>query len=146
MTLLESLPQEDRNAVEVLARRAELNTSLQSSETGSIGLTQSSKTVKDVPFSYTGSLDTGLVVHHERSTTRISAETIQRIRDEIESRQSPVKMGACNKPLIPDSVGEAMNMRYKTAPQNLSYVVPLLEEQGAIATRKEGRYWMIYRR
>jgi hypothetical protein len=80
-----------------------------------------------VEFQYSGSLDTGLIIH-KNIEIYISKNIIQMIRREIEKR-SPVFMGACRDKPIKDSIGETLkNNGY--SPQNLSYVIPLLIEEG----------------
>ncbi len=87
------------------------------------------KTVTGVPFEYSGSLTTGLIISFQSSAMKISPETVRIIRHEITTR-SPVLMGANRKPLVADSVGEALWMKHKTSPQVMSYVLPLLIEEG----------------
>jgi len=87
----------------------------------------SARTLMGVEFQYSGSLDTGLIIH-KNIEIYISKNIIQMIRSEIEKR-SPVFMGACRDKPIKDSIGEALkNSGY--SPQNLSYVIPLLIEEG----------------
>ena len=81
------------------------------------------------PFGYDGSLDTGLVIHMPKSTMRISADSIAFIRDEIQ-RRSPVLMGANRDPLVRNSVGETLALQAGKSPQLMSYVLPLLVEEG----------------
>ncbi len=80
-------------------------------------------------FEYSGSLKTGLLVLFESSATKIKPEMIQIIRDEITTR-SPVLMGASRKPLVKGSVGETLWLKHKISPQVMSYVLPLLIEEG----------------
>ena len=87
----------------------------------------SARTLMGVEFQYSGSLGTGLVVH-KNTDIYISVNIIQMIRGEIE-RRSPVLMGACRDNPTRDSIGETLlNNGY--SPQNLSYVIPLLIEEG----------------
>jgi len=86
------------------------------------------KTVTGVNFFYSGSLNTGLVVH-KGTGVRISVEIIRFIRGEID-RRSPVLMGACRDNPAKHSVGEALVATLGGSPQYLSYVVPLLMEEG----------------
>ena len=81
------------------------------------------------PFGYDGSLNTDLVVHMPASTMRINAESISFIRNQIQ-RRSPVLMGANRDPLVRNSVGETLAKETGKSPQLLSYVVPLLVEEG----------------
>jgi hypothetical protein len=88
-------------------------------------------TITGIPFDYSGSLATGLVVSFRNSATatKISPETIRIIRNEI-AKRSPVLMGANRKPLVADSVGEMLWLKHRTSPQVMSYVLPLLIEEG----------------
>src|SRR5580700_8306884 len=88
-----------------------------------------SRTVMGVEFDYTGSLDSGLLVLREKSAVKITPEVIRLIRGEILKR-SPVLMGANRKPLVPNSVGETLWTEHKVSPQVMSYVLPLLVEEG----------------
>jgi hypothetical protein len=87
----------------------------------------SGRTLMGVEFHYSGSLDTGLIVH-KNVDIHISAKIIRLIRGEIE-RRSPVLMGACRDNPTRDSIGETLlNNGY--SPQFSSYVIPLLIEEG----------------
>ena len=88
----------------------------------------SSRTLMGVDFDYSGSLESGLTVH-KGVDVEIKPEIVRIIRNEIR-RRSPVLMGACRKPLVPDSIGETLSRDYRVSPQTLSYVVPLLVEEG----------------
>jgi hypothetical protein len=87
-----------------------------------------SRTITRVDFEYSGSLDTGLIIH-KRTDVPITQETVQIIRREIQNR-TPVLMGACRKPLVADSVGETLWTEHRVSPQVMSYVLPLLVEEG----------------
>ena len=95
------------------------------------------KTLTGTSFQYSGSLAAGLTVEFATSTLKISREIIRVIRNEITNR-TPVRMGACRKPLVPNSVGETLRLGYGVAPQVMSYVLPLLVEEGfcAVSDRK----------
>jgi hypothetical protein len=86
------------------------------------------KTITGVEFEYSGSLDSGLVVH-KGTGVMISTEIIRFIRDEIK-RRSPVLMGACRDNPAKHSLGETLATIPGASPQYLSYVVPLLVEEG----------------
>jgi hypothetical protein len=86
-------------------------------------------TITGVQFEYSGSLTTGLIIVFNSSALKITPEIVMIIRHEITTR-SPVLMGANRKPLVADSVGETLWMKYKTSPQVMSYVLPLLVEEG----------------
>ena len=103
-----------------------------------------SKTVTGVDFEYEGSLDSGLVVQFEKSTLKIAPEVVRVIRAEILKR-SPVLMGASRKPLVPDSVGETLWTEHKKSPQVMSYVLPLLVEEG-FCTVRDGKPFVIHRK
>ncbi len=103
-----------------------------------------SKTVTGVDFKYTGSLDSGLVVHFEKSVLKITPEIVKVIRDEI-SKRSPVLMGACRKPRVPNSIGETLWTKCKVSPQVMSYVVPLLVEEG-FCTVSDSKPFVIHRK
>jgi len=68
---------------------------------------------------------------------KISREIVDVIRREVESR-SPVLMGANRSPLVQNSIGETLSVRYKETPQVMSYVLPLLVEEGfcAVSNKK----------
>ncbi len=73
----------------------------------------------------------------------ISADIILFIRGEI-TRRSPVLMGACNSPVVADSVGAAIFSKFRKAPQAMSYVLPLLKEEGFCRV-SDRRPFKIYR-
>jgi hypothetical protein len=88
------------------------------------------KTVTGKPFQYSGSLATGITVYFKPPHKKmISSSVIQVIRDEI-TKRSPVLMGANRDPLVADSVGETLAERHNESPQVMSYVLPLLIEEG----------------
>ena len=45
-------------------------------------------------------------------------------------------MGANRDPLVPNSVGETLRLEYKQSPQTMSYVLPLLIEEGFCSVNK----------
>jgi len=87
----------------------------------------SARTLMGVEFRYSGTLDTGLIVH-KSVDIYISAGIIQMIRGVIEKR-SPVLMGASRDNPIEDSIGDIL-LKYGHSPQFSSYVIPLLIEEG----------------
>jgi hypothetical protein len=87
------------------------------------------KTLQGNTFRYAGSLTTGLVVSFKSAAIKISPEIIDVIRTEITQR-SPVLMGTSHKPVVPDSIGETLWTKHHVVPQVMSYVVPLLVEEG----------------
>jgi hypothetical protein len=54
-------------------------------------------------------------------------------------------MGANRKPLVHDSVGETLLLEHKTSPQVMSYVLPLLVEEG-FCTLSMSRPYIIRKR
>src|ERR1017187_6639047 len=101
-------------------------------------------TVTGVQFDYSGSLVTGLIVSFKNSAMKIKPETIEIIRDEI-TKRSPVLMGAKRKPLVADSVGETLWLKHRTTPQVMSYVLPLLVEEG-FCTVSDRKPFVIHRK
>jgi len=101
------------------------------------------RTVTGVQFDYSGSLATGLVVSFKNSAMKITPEIIKIIRGEIEKR-SPVLMGANRKPLVADSVGETLWLQHRTTPQVMSYVLPLLVQEG-FCTVSDRKPFVIHR-
>jgi hypothetical protein len=88
------------------------------------------KTVMGKPFEYSGTLATGVTVYFKPPHKKvISSSIIRVIRDEI-TKRSPVLMGANRDPLVADSVGETLAERHNESPQVMSYVLPLLIEEG----------------
>jgi hypothetical protein len=102
------------------------------------------KTLTGVQFEYSGSLTTGLLISFSNSAMKISPETVRIIRHEITTR-SPVLMGANRKPLVANSVGETLAERHSISPQVMSYVLPLLVEEG-FCTVSDQKPFVIYRR
>jgi hypothetical protein len=100
-----------------------------------------SQTVMGKKFEYEGSLDRGLVVFFQSSALKIKPETIRTIRNEIRKR-SPVLMGANRKPLVADSIGETLYLEHGVSPQVMSYVLPLLVEEG-FCTVNSGKPFVI---
>lgn len=93
------------------------------------------KTLTGVEFRYEGSLKTELTIYNN-SIYKISKENITAIKSEIEQR-SPVKMGANRDNPSKYSIGESLLMQHH-CPQSLSYVIPLLIEEGfCIANNKK---------
>jgi len=101
------------------------------------------RTLTGVQFDYSGSLTTGLVVSFKNSATKITPEIITIIRGEIEKR-SPVLMGANRKPLVADSVGETLWLKHRTTPRVMSYVLPLLVQEG-FCTVSDRKPFVIHR-
>jgi hypothetical protein len=94
------------------------------------------KTLTGVEYKYEGSLDTELTIYQNDSINKISKEIIGKIKSEIKQR-SPVKMGACRDRPSKNSIGESLKKQHHS-PQNLSYVIPLLIEEGfCVVTNKK---------
>jgi hypothetical protein len=103
------------------------------------------KTVTGKTFEYSGSLDTGIIVYfHPPYKKKISPEIIRIIRREIINR-SPVFMGANRKPLVADSVGETLSLKFNETPQVMSYVLPLLVNEG-FCTVSDAKPFRIYKK
>jgi hypothetical protein len=103
------------------------------------------KTVTGKPFRYSGSLSTGLTIYFKPPATKhITLAIVQVIREEITSR-SPVLMGANRNPLVADSVGETLCLRYNESPQIMSYVLPLLIDEG-FCTVSDQKPFVIHRK
>jgi hypothetical protein len=101
-------------------------------------------TVTGVRFEYSGSLVSGLIVSFQNSVLKITPEVVKIIRHEITTR-SPVLMGANRKPLVANSVGETLWMKHKTSPQVMSYILPLLVEEG-FCTVSDRKPFVIHRK
>jgi hypothetical protein len=146
--LLRTMLTDDRNIVDLLTCRALQNAGEQGQAAN--GRSQNvfeARAVKGRPFKYTGSLKTGLEVFFPNSPSlKVSAESIRLIREEVDAHRGSVRMGACLKPLVADSVGEAIYCKHKLTPIHLSFVIPLMESEGSCSTRKEGRNWLVERK
>jgi hypothetical protein len=138
-----ALPDADRTLVESLAARAKQSLASRRDGSDGDGL-RTSKTVNGKEFTYRGSIDSGIEVLFENSQPlRITHESINRIKQEIVRRKGPALMGAIYSPLMPNSIGEAIQQKYKLTPINLSYVIPLLCERNEVRAFKEGRNWYV---
>jgi hypothetical protein len=146
--LLSTMSSDDRNIVDLMTCRALENAGGQChSANGQTQDVLEARTVKGSLFKYTGSLKTGLEVFFPNSPSlKISAESIRLIREEIDARSGSVRMGACLKPLVADSLGEAIYCKHKLTPIHLSFVIPLMESEGFCSTWKEGRNWLVERK
>ena len=105
-------------------------------------------TFKGKPFIYEGSLTSSLKVsplNKEGEPTGtivpIDAVTIRHIKNII-NEKGKIQMGACRDNPAPQSLGELLHEMHKS-PQWLSYVLPLLEEEGFLTHYKDGRaFWV----
>lgn len=88
---------------------------------------KASRTLMGVEFNYSGSLDDELTIY-KNTDIKISKFIIDFIKQEIELK-SPILMGANrdNPPL--NSIGKSL-LDQRLSPQNSSYVIPLLIEEG----------------
>lgn len=96
------------------------------------------KTLTGVKYNYEGSIDTELTIYQNGSINKVSKEIIGKIKSEIIQR-SPVKMGACRDRPSKNSIGESLKMQHHS-PQNLSYVIPLLVNEGFCVVNKKKPY------
>jgi hypothetical protein len=83
------------------------------------------------------------MVSFPSSTLKITPEVVKIIRQEITTR-SPVLMGANRKPLVANSVGETLCEKHGISPQVMSYVLPLLIEEG-FCTASDRKPFMIHK-
>ena len=100
-------------------------------------------TITGVRFEYSGSLVIGLIVSFKNSALKITPEVVKIIRHEITSR-SPVLMGANRKPLVANSIGETLYEEHGISPQVMSYVLPLLIEEG-FCTASDRKPFLIHK-
>ena len=95
-------------------------------------------------FEYSGTLATGITVFFKPPhKKKITSDIVRVIRAEI-TKRSPVLMGANRDPLVSNSVGETLAERHNESPQVMSYVLPLLVEEG-FCTVGDRRPYMIRR-
>jgi hypothetical protein len=90
-----------------------------------------SKTVMGKRFKYRGSLTKGIYIdfHDPGADWLIPVEIIEIIKEEI-AKRSPVRMGASRRPLVKDSVGETLFKEHDFSPAAMTYILPLLVEDG----------------
>jgi len=108
-----------------------------------------SNTVTGKRFCYHGTLSGDLIVYPtdrdgvKRSGTKvlIPSREIDFIRAEIHNA-GEIPMGACRDSPSPGSLGKKLRQRRKS-PQFLSYVIPLLIEEGFCTCLKEGRGYVV---
>ena len=86
-----------------------------------------SKTLSGIRFNYEGSLDSYLTIY-KNIKIKIPKKIIDVIKSEI-NQKSPILMGACRDNPSKNSIGESLKGK-RYSPQNLSYVIPLLVEEG----------------
>lgn len=99
------------------------------------------KTVRGKRFKYRGTLATGISIEFDDSGKDwvIPVEIIDIIKSEI-TKRSPVRMGASRQPLIKDSVGETLYREHEFSPAAMTYVLPLLVEDGFCTVDEERPY------
>jgi hypothetical protein len=88
------------------------------------------KTLMGVEFKYEGSLDDGLIIY-KKINVFISKITVNAIKSEI-TKKSPVFMCASRDNPSKNSICESLKAQGQS-PQSLSYVIPLLIEEGFCA-------------
>lgn len=91
-------------------------------------------TLLGVEFKYTGTLNTELIIY-KNLNIKIPKKIIDAIKLEIEHK-SPVFMGACRDNPTKHSIGESLREQ-GFSPQNLSYVIPLLIDEGFCAVNNK---------
>jgi hypothetical protein len=89
------------------------------------------RTLTGKQFTYSGSLATGLTIQFGNAgkVMKIPVRIVDIIRNEI-TKRSPVLAGANRDPLVLNSVGKALYEKYHISPQAMSYVLPLLVQEG----------------
>jgi len=104
------------------------------------------RTLTGKPFTYSGSLATGLTIQFGNAgkVMNIPVRIIDIIRTEI-TRRSPVLAGANRDPLVPNSVGKALYEKHCFSPQAMSYVLPLLIQEG-FCTVSDRKPFVIHKR
>ena len=107
------------------------------------------KTLKGKVFWYDGNLTEGLLVYPTKKDNESFTGTIVKIsKDEIDFIKKEIRlhteipMGACRDNPKKGSLGEKLKRR-KKSPQILSYVIPLLKEEGFCRTFKDGRAFIV---
>lgn len=107
------------------------------------------KTLMGKHFCYDGNLTDGLIVYPTEKDNESLTGTIVKIsKDEIEfikkeiSLHKEIPMGACRDNPKKNSLGEKLR-RERKSPQILSYVIPLLKEEGFCRTFKDGRAFVV---
>lgn len=99
-------------------------------------------------FHYKGSLGSNIEVFtlnnqgmETGTAIRIDADTIDYVRHLIK-KHGDIKMGACRDNPSPNSLGKHLQER-KKSPQWLSYLLPLLEEEGYLRHYKLGNAFYV---
>jgi len=109
-----------------------------------------SQTVTGKRFYYEGGLTHGLIVHTSDEQGRIKDNvmipiaqgTVGIIKNEIRVAHE-IAMGACRDNPSPGSLGHKLLRQHNRSPQNLSYVIPLLVEEGFCTTFKRGKGYIV---
>lgn len=102
-------------------------------------------------FLYEGSINSSVIVYplygsgqRTGSKIYIDKKIVDLTKSAIENK-SEIPMGACYDNPSPNSLGELLYKK-KISPLLLSYILPLLEEEGYITHYKEGRGFWVKRR
>jgi hypothetical protein len=103
-----------------------------------------SKTLTRKTFEYSGTLATGITVYFKPPSKKLITPAIIRVIKAEITKRSPVKMGASRDPLVADSVGETLALNHNETPQVMSYVLPLLVEEG-FCTVSDRKPFLIHR-
>jgi len=113
------------------------------------GALRRSSTVSGKPFYYEGSIGRGLTVYPTgRNGVRPSGSQVPVRQQEVDfvrveiRRAGEIPMGACRDSPVRGSLGEKLRQRRKS-PQLLSYVIPLLAQEGFCRYFKRGRRYII---
>jgi len=115
------------------------------------GTVKKSQTVTGKRFYYEGDLAHGLIVStsddqgHAKEYVKIHirTDTVGIIKNEIRMSRG-ITMGACRDNPTPGSLGYKLLHQHNKSPQNLSYVIPLLVEEGFCTTSKHGRSYIVW--
>lgn len=108
-------------------------------------------TFKGKPFFYKGNINSFLMVYplDEKGNPTgtkiyIDRNTIELVKKTI-NEKSQIQMGACRDAPAHNSSGEMLSKMGKF-PQWLSYILPLLEEEGHLIHYKEGNAFWVKRK
>lgn len=108
-----------------------------------------SQTLTGKPFYYDGDLTHGLIVHtcdahgHVKANVMIpiAPDTVGMIKHEIKLSRE-IAMGACRDNPSRGSLGFKLK-QHRTSPQHLSYVIPLLVEEGFCTAYRRGSAFFV---
>ena len=113
---------------------------------GGQGMTRS-QTLKGESFEYEGNLTEGIKAYVGESRTKIviTPDTIEKVSSAIRDNRDGILMGANRTSPSPNSLG-TMLQRERQNPQQLSYLIPLLKEDGfcdAFRENEPGRPFLV---